>query len=106
MRAGRKESGGHIATAVHQECFSLVGDDGLFLPKKTLVKSFRNSFDINKPLVAYWGGGICATINLFLMEYVQIPTAKNGTARLYDDSLKGWVQDKNNPLTFTAESRL
>ena len=53
MRAGRKESGGHIATAVHQECFSLVGDDGLFLPKKTLVKSFRNSFDINKPLVAY-----------------------------------------------------
>ena len=46
IRAGRKESGGHIATAV--PC-SLVGDDGLFLPIKTLVKRFKNSFDINKP---------------------------------------------------------
>ena len=31
---------------------------------------------------------------------------KNGTARLYDDSLTGWVQDKNNPMAFTAESEI
>lgn len=53
MRAGRKESGGHIATAVHQECFSLVGNDGLFLPKKTLVERFNSAFDVHKPLIAY-----------------------------------------------------
>ena len=80
----------------------MINENGLFFSKSELTEKFKESFDINKPVIAYWGGGICATINLFLMEYAQIPAAQNGKASLYDDSLSGWVTNESNPMVFTT----
>ena len=51
--AGRKEAGGHIATAVNQQCFQLINENGLFFSKSELTEKFKESFDINKPVIAY-----------------------------------------------------
>ena len=65
-----------------------------FRPSADLVAALRSGgVDDGQPVVAYCGGGISATVDLFALALTG-----RADARLYDGSLTEWSADPNLPL--------
>ena len=67
---------------------------GRFLPPDRLAIALAaGGVRADKPVVAYCGGGISATVDLFALSLTG-----RGDARLYDGSLTEWSADPARPL--------
>jgi thiosulfate/3-mercaptopyruvate sulfurtransferase len=64
-----------------------------FLPSRQIEAAFADIGVDDQPVVAYCGGGISATIDLFALSL----TGRDD-ARLYDGSLSEWSADPDRPL--------
>jgi thiosulfate/3-mercaptopyruvate sulfurtransferase len=85
---------GRIPTSVNLPSSSLLDRTNRFLPSAELDRAFGEAeVAKDEPLVAYCGGGISATVDLFALFLTGSPNA-----RLYDGSLSEWSADPLLPL--------
>ena len=85
---------GRIPTSVNLPSSNLLDRSNRFLPSAELDRAFAEAeVAKDEPLVAYCGGGISATVDLFALFLAGSPNA-----RLYDGSLSEWSADPLLPL--------
>lgn len=86
---------GRIPSSVNVPAAALLDDHtGRFLPADDLRAALADrGVPDDRPLVAYCGGGISATVDLFAVSLVGRDDAK-----LYDGSLTEWTADPNLPV--------
>jgi len=86
---------GRIPGSVNVPWHGLVDPDtGRFRPPAELAAALRaGGIRPDQPVVAYCGGGISATVDLFALSL-----AGRDDARLYDGSLTEWSADPGLPL--------
>lgn len=86
---------GHITGAVNVDGLSLLGKNGYVLPKEELSK--MHGFDRNARIITYCGGGIVASSEAFVLNYL----GYNNVA-VYMASLEEWTADPGNPMEMDA----
>lgn len=87
---------GHIPGAINIPTETMLNPEtGEFLPAVEIEKIFKQSLgDLNGRYIAYCGGGIAASQNVFALHLI----GKKDVA-LYDGSLQEWVKDAARPLS-------
>jgi thiosulfate/3-mercaptopyruvate sulfurtransferase len=70
-------------------------DTGCFRPRQQLTSVLADVLDVDPavPVVAYCGGGISATVDIFVLSLLG-----RDDVRLYDGSLTEWSADPELPL--------
>jgi thiosulfate/3-mercaptopyruvate sulfurtransferase len=85
---------GRIPGSVSVPAASVLDEDGRFRPAPELRDALTTGgVPEDGPVVAYCGGGISATVDLFALSLVGRDDAK-----LYDGSLTEWTADPNLPV--------
>jgi len=85
---------GRIPRSVNLPSSNLLDASNRFLPTTGLERAFVEAkVEKDEPLVAYCGGGISATVDVFALFLAGSPNA-----RLYDGSLSEWSADPSLPL--------
>jgi thiosulfate/3-mercaptopyruvate sulfurtransferase len=85
---------GRIPTSLNLPSSNLLDSSNRFLPPAELDRAFAEAqVAKDEPVVAYCGGGISATVDLFALFL-----AGAQKARLYDGSLSEWSADAALPL--------
>ncbi len=87
---------GRIPGSVSAPAQNLVDpDSGLFRPRHELADELSGLLagDREAPVIAYCGGGISATVDVFALSLLGLDDV-----RLYDGSLTEWSADPNLPL--------
>jgi thiosulfate/3-mercaptopyruvate sulfurtransferase len=92
---GAYERPGRIPASISVPWQGLLDPEtGRFLPLGRLARALTaGGVRADKPVVAYCGGGISATVDLFALSLTG-----RGDARLYDGSLTEWSADPDLPL--------
>jgi len=68
-------------------------DTGCFLPREALARELGDLLDPGVRVIAYCGGGISATVDIFVLSMLG-----RDDVRLYDGSLTEWSADPSLPL--------
>lgn len=85
---------GRIPGSANVPGFSLIGDDGAFLPEAELRAKFEAAGALgDRPVVSYCNAGILAASNAFVLRLL----GKQDVA-VYDGGLVDWVSDPSRPL--------
>jgi thiosulfate/3-mercaptopyruvate sulfurtransferase len=85
---------GHIAGSVSLPAASLVDPEtNLFLPPDALLQKFASVGAIDRPVIAYCGGGIAASADAMLLTMLGHTDVK-----IYDASLSEWAKDETLPM--------
>jgi thiosulfate/3-mercaptopyruvate sulfurtransferase len=85
---------GRIPGSVSQPAIELLDEAGLFLETDVLRQHLEGPLSVgDRPIIAYCGGGISATIDVFALSLLGRDDVK-----LYDGSLTEWSADPTLPL--------
>ena len=86
---------GRIPGSVNVPAASLLDpDNGAFVPLDEARRAFEDAgVSTDRHVVAYCGGGISATVDLFLLHQLGYPDLT-----LYDASMGEWARDPDLPI--------
>ncbi|MEM7250030.1 MAG: sulfurtransferase [Pseudomonadota bacterium] len=84
---------GRIARSVNVEARSLTDDSGCFLDAPSLRERFEAVDAMGRPVIAYCGGGIAATADVFALALLG-----HQDLSVYDASLSEWANHADCPM--------